>query len=322
MSPKSTVSKPSRSKTSNRISRTRIHVRAPDTPPTLLGDDNLPTLDELTNELGESSEEEVLAILRHAHKNDLVADGASVATSRITTDTRRIYGHAARFLATATPAQRGHLVSVTPRVLRAAVWAAHHGDRLAQAFDTSSERTAKSKTRRTASAGDVRNHALLRRAQLIEVANALYGDDSADVAIAVGTVDTPANLDTSIKSLTTLVRAALTDRSPEMAAAREGVTVTVAWLDESLEIAAEARTAGEHAATARATPTITHGTLDYWDGINLRFLRRVLRAFEIGHRADPTIPVLVPISLRNILGRAKRTTRKPAEEKPAAAAKG
>ena len=78
-----------------------------------------------------------------------------------------------------------------------------------------------------------------------------------------------------------------------------------AYLDEAENLAKEVR-ATARAATARGASTkAAQGDIDFLDGVNLRLLGDMIDAFESAHDLDPSIPWLVPIATRRLLG--KRT---------------
>ena len=52
------------------------------------------------------------------------------------------------------------------------------------------------------------------------------------------------------------------------------------------------------------TARVSQVQLDRQDGLCLLLLERLMRAFERGHDLDPTIPRLVPLSTRSVIGRA------------------
>jgi hypothetical protein len=80
-----------------------------------------------------------------------------------------------------------------------------------------------------------------------------------------------------------------------------------------------------HAAAGRVTAQKTaQGDLDYLDGVNLVLLGDIVSAFEAAHDLDGTIPRLLPISTRRLLGKRTRAkaaaTVEPAPPEPPAPA--
>ncbi|HRI50071.1 MAG TPA: hypothetical protein PLW65_07790, partial [Pseudomonadota bacterium] len=74
-----------------------------------------------------------------------------------------------------------------------------------------------------------------------------------------------------------------------------------------LHRAAEALRHAEAAVQNRPqTARVSQVQLDRQDGLCLLLLDRLMRAFERGHDLDPTIPRLLPLATRSVIGRPGR----------------
>ena len=76
-------------------------------------------LDDLVARVGKNNPKLLDAILDGASNDELVEDGASIATARLVTDGVRLYGEALDFMAGASAAQKKHLRGVTGELLDA-----------------------------------------------------------------------------------------------------------------------------------------------------------------------------------------------------------
>lgn len=291
--------------------------------PEATDDDPLYTSEQLQARYGVAPEEEVLAFVAGSSKADLVAAGDDVATRRIAKDCRRIYGRASDFLATAKAAQLRHLPVLTETFLRAAITAMCRGEALVTGREQQTAQRATSKQSRASAADALRTKAAAQREVLYAALVALAGNDArrhGALALAYGT-GAAAQHAGALAALVKEGRALLADRSPAMALRRKSSRLDEAYLTDAEQLARELAAADKAATAVAAQPEVAQAEVDYWDGVNLWFVDTLVTMFDAGHEADPTIPRLQLITLRNVL---RPTAKKPASKpggKPARPAK-
>lgn len=264
-------------------------------------DEGVYTLPALVARWGEASEEEVFGFVGGRTKAALIAIGSDVVTTRIDTDAARMLGRYSDFRDRASEAQLEQLPALSDALVRCAVFAAH---RAAILYETRQAQLARSKATRegrVAEAAQKVENGRIRRDQLEAALEGLCGQDPvwlARIAAAYGAAPDPEALAKSIEELVQVGLAMLADPAPLLAARIADSRLSRAWLERSLAIAAEARRSGAIADTALPLTPVTQAEVDYWDGMALTLLDIVVTSCEAGHRADPSIPRLVPIALR------------------------
>lgn len=273
------------------------------------------TLEELVARMGEATEEEAFTLIEGFDRNELIAWGADVATSRIDTDTARDYGRALDFWLVATDDQKDALLGMSDRLLRIAVWAARHGQLMAQAQARGQAGGAAAQNERRVGAGQLRKQAKARRNQLKALLLHIVAGDAelrSRVENAYGTASTPADLGKSLQDLAALGLELLKSIQPGIVARREGV-LKEEVLVRAATMATDAARKGEEAESARQATEVTQGEVDLWDGINLAIYEQILDVFEAGRESDATIIRLSPVATRRVLGRQRRKPKPEAE---------
>lgn len=271
------------------------------------------TLSELSTRLGKATEDEVHVYVEGRSKAALIQEGARVGTSRIDTDCARLYGQAADFFDHATPAQRAHVVGVTPKMLRAAVTAAEKGSALAAKRESASNKANADKGARTGDAVSVRASCMLRRKVLKSGLRAVAGGQESllsAIDLAHGTADTNKNLADALDALVGVGRRMLRGPAGALKERLHESGLTKALLDETVTLAESLRGAGEAADAVTSKGTVSQAEVDYWDGINLMLLGTFLEVFETAHEVDPTIPRLFPIALRSYYSPSRKKPKK------------
>jgi hypothetical protein len=281
------------------------------------------TLEDNLARTGPSTPDELSAFIEGYTDDELVAAGAAVDTSRIDVDAARLIGQAIDFYQRATAEQRGHLRGVSRTMLRAMAWAAVQGHDAYLALHTglTELRSTRYARRETSVSLASRGHAEL--VQLAEALRALAAGHAATIArIEHAAVQShhADGLPAAIEELVKIGRAMLAKPSKAMLVrlADGEAGVSNDWLDACQDLARQIRDAGLTAQAPLPVMQLSQADVDRWDGINLALLRQLIRLFEAGHRVDPSIPRLVPLSLRAVFGHRKH---KPgAAKEPAAAA--
>ncbi|MEI7894174.1 MAG: hypothetical protein WCI05_13860 [Myxococcales bacterium] len=264
------------------------------------------TLAALVAEHGTAAVEEVEAFLEGATDAELVAEGAKVATPRITTDTTRLYGIASNTWRRATPVQRSSLAGCSDDRLRISVWCAAEGDRAWQSLHHESSAIADEQEAQGSRASAVRSHALLVREQLHSALVGLTGRNAELVARVEKAFGSAAAPDKALTAMTALVRTFLANPSDAMKRRAAGTSLTPEWLDAADALAAEVAATATNVAGALRKGSVSQGDVDRWDGRNLALLHDLIGIFAAAHDIDPSIPVLTPIALRTHFGRRTR----------------
>jgi hypothetical protein len=152
------------------------------------------TLPGLVARLGAATEQEVSPFIKGLTKSELVQEGRKIGTSRIDTDTARLYGIAADFFDRATEEQLDAVMGVSPEMLRVSVWAANKGSELAAAEEKDGKAGGAAKARLVTTAQALRESGMKRRRALRRGLSALAGGDAeliGRIDSANGTADSP-----------------------------------------------------------------------------------------------------------------------------------
>lgn len=272
------------------------------TPPS---DEHLLSLDALAEALPKPDDALTSAIIAEDSKANYVHIGAEIKTARVTTDARRIYAIGWAFWTQASDEQKRCLVGFSPELLAAAVG---HAKKLA-ALDAraTSAAAAQAANQRDTAGRDAVQGAIARRDQALSVLERIAGTDhklQTRVAAKNLGAGTPANLASSLRGLASVGREILSEHQhkKDALAIRIKLNRVDAQFFASLEAAAAAVEDATKEHVAGGSHPVAQGDLDFNDGIQLQFLEHVLDAFEKAHDVDPTIPRLVPIATRRLLG--------------------
>lgn len=263
--------------------------------------DTLYTLESLVAQIQEPVTEADVRLRVTAPAQELIAVGRTISTERIDTDSARIYGGMLSFYRNATPTQRRALVGCSLRLIEISIWAAHHGHVLFTQRDAALRSGTGRQQSRTAGSDVVRAQAKARRQQLKEALDGIAGGDPealATITAAYGTIDTLEHFSEALKQLAAIGRRYLRSRDTGVKIRLADTQLDAAYLDETDALAAQTLQVGSAAKAARASATVAQDEVDLWDGINLALLERLLRVFEAGRAADPTIPRFAVLALR------------------------
>jgi len=252
----------------------------------------------------------------HAELLDL---GRQIKSSRIITDIRRIYALAFTVWSKATDEQKDALVGFSPELLALGVDRALALHRMTADTGDAVQVDAETVKQRETEARVAFQRGLTLRDHAHGVLARIAGRDPvmrARLQVAVGTAEDAGALATGIERLVTLGKEWLAIASGPVAGRVLLARLDAGYLDK-LAAAGEAVTTTATAAHGKATAAKTsQGEIDLLDGINIQILGDVVRAFDAAHEVDATIPRLVPIATRRLLGKRSR----PAEPEPEPAA--
>ncbi|MBK8693526.1 MAG: hypothetical protein IPN17_14845 [Deltaproteobacteria bacterium] len=245
--------------------------------------------------VGGADESGARALVRGYTDEDLIELGRRVATPRITTDGRRLYGVVLDVVGRLTPAQRALLPTVTDARIAASVGALAHGRNLHQRREVELGLRKTGKESAEADATALRDRARALRAQLQDVLVDLLGERP-EIEAAAGTISTGASLSTALENLLELLETKVlgTEHRAELQPGSYGK----GEIASIRKTATETRRLDDRAAAVQGVAELPQSEVDLWDGINLTLLARMVTAFERGHDLDPAIPRLTYLSLR------------------------
>jgi hypothetical protein len=293
-------------------------------PPAVLAESEEPpayTLPKLVARFFEATEADVLPYVASIAKTDLTERGRRVATSRIDKDCGRLYGIAADFADRATEAELDAMPAFSKRLLGVAIWAAYQGSGKAEQREASASKAGSDKKARQVDAAQLRTQGLLQRDQIAAALRPLAGGDEKLLKkineAAYGAAASAKELSGVLLTLTGVGRTMLQDKSDAMKKRLEGTRVGDGLFNSLEALAGKIREAGDVAAAPLTATPIAQADVDYWDGINLYLLESLIDMFEAGNAQVPTIPRLVPISLRNLLSSRSGAKTPPTPAPPA-----
>lgn len=248
---------------------------------------------------------------------ELIEVGRQIKSSRILTDTRRIYALAFTVWEKATPDQKDALVGFSPEMLALGVDRAIALHKLTEDTGDGEQVDAETLVQRKKEAQvafergvSMRDHA---RGVLLRIA----GRDAAmraRVEKAYGTMENAEALERALERLVVLGKEWLAEKSQPTAGRVLLARLDAAYLDKVAAAGTAVETTAAAALAKATTKQASQGEIDLLDGINIQILGDVVQAFEGAHDVDGTIPRLVPIATRRLLG--KRHKPEQAEEAP------
>ena len=266
------------------------------------------TVDELVKRVGGVDESGARALVRGYTDEDLIDLGRRVATPRITTDGRRLYGVVLDVLARLTPAQRALLPTVTDGRIAAAVGALAHGRNLHQRREVELGLRKTGRESAEVDATTLRDRARALRGQLREVLVDLLGERP-EIDDAAGNIGSGAALCTALENLLGLLETKVL--ATELRAELQPGSYDKSEIASIRKTAADTRRLDDRAAAVQGVAEVPQSEVDLWDGINLTLLDRMVTAFERAHDRDPAIPRLTYLSLRTWSRRVETPTPAP-----------
>ncbi len=267
------------------------------------------TLPELRTDVGEPDPVLEEALFHNVSDAQLIAQGQRIASPRILTDARRIYPTAFEFWTQASPVQRSRLRGFSLPLLSIAVGHALTLQGMVDDHTTRTDATGTHRDGREREAKEAFDAALLLRDQGLTVFRSVVAGDhdlSAEVESAVGTADSPENLARAVKKLASVGTRVLALKKSPLATRAKHMQVDAAYVEELTAAGDRLATAAEKKKARSGGGRVTQGTLDREDGANLLVLGQIIDCFEAAHDIDPSIPRLVPIATRRLLGRTRK----------------
>jgi hypothetical protein len=265
------------------------------------------TLDELAAKLEAPDPALLAALMDDESREGYVAVGAEIASSRVLTDVERLYSKAFEFWSHATSAQKDELVGFSPELLAVAVEQARALRDLNDAASRETHTGRGERDQRRSAAVGAFQRALGLRDQLHRVLLGIAGRNARlrkQVNGATGTADRAEDLAQGIEALVALGKKVLGHHGDAVARRAAAARLAEPYLDKVTAAAVLARQTDRD--VGGPPPRIGQADLDLADGINLHLLSNVVQAFEAAHDLDSTIPRLVPIATRRLLGRRLR----------------
>lgn len=273
-------------------------------------------LDDLLSRVAKSNPKILEGLLEGTSNEDLIAEGASIATARIVTDGVRLYGQASDFLEGASPGQKKQLRGFSPALLAAAV---HHLDALRKLESETADTSKDHATSRLVVDEEVRGivvAAIALRDQAFDALSAGAGGNTkliTEVEEAFGVADPPEKLAKGLEAMSKLLTRWLASKDGGLGTRLEVASLDKTYATELSEMAHAVRTSTA-AAAKRTSPRAMQAALDREDGVQILLLGQIIRAFEGAHGRDATIPRLVPISTRRLFRRSGKKKAEAPEE--------
>ena len=275
------------------------------------------TLPSLAKSLGPPEPELLAALLEGATEAELVELGQSIATPRLLTDDRRLFSTAYDVYTQATPEQKGHLRGFSLELLSLAVHHAIELEALLAQHEGRAVHVEISSASRDAASQEAYKAGLSLRDQAEIVLCGVAGKNKpllVEIKTAVGTADPPESLAVGLSQLAAIGQRFLGNKKDAVATRAKVMRLDQPYVD-ALTAAAKAIRETTLAASGRSSgKRATQGSLDKKDGEAFHLLEAILDAFEKAHDIDPTIPRLVPISMRRHF--SKHTRKAPAAARP------
>ena len=251
--------------------------------------------------LGEASEAEVQRLIVTAPEQ-LVALGLTVAAERVDADSARLYGLATDFYQQATPAQRQALLGLSADLLRVGAWAAQRASELARTRRTELEAQVVDESGEVAEAEALLRRARGRREQLRAALLLCAGNLPSRRTEILGAYallgERGEVLGESLRRLARLARSYLDSRDPNLKARAVATGLSVPLLNDTFALAGRTDELRTSVPALRPAVSVPLRELARWDGVNLTLLAHLLDVFDAARLIEPSIPRLLPMSLR------------------------
>jgi len=257
------------------------------------------TLDDLAEKLPKPDAHLRASLVEEHTRADFIAQGRKIASSRIVLDEQSLLNEAYQFFESATAEQKATLVGFTPALLAIAVDEARKLTTMAASASAAAQATSAASAASNAAAARTYARASALRNQAVTVLKKVAAHD-AEWTQRIDAAHANADVATALAQLAATGDAMLADKKSSLHARATLHALTTSYLD-TLRAGANDASSATAAHVGRRRPT-SQGALDLEDGINLHVLGAIIDAFDAAHDLDATIPRLVPISTRNLLG--------------------
>ena len=276
------------------------------------------TLPSLAAALGAPDPDLLEALLEGSTEGERVALGQEIATPRLLTDDRRLYSIAYDVWTNATAEQKSRLRGFSPELLSVAVHHAIELETLLAQHEGRGVHTQISTATRDVSAQLAFKVGIAIRDQAEVVLRGVAGKNPAlitEIDEAKGTADPPEKLAVGLTQLAGIGKRFLGHKKDALAKRAKLMQLDETYVN-AMTAAAAIRATKLDASGRSSGKKATQGSLDKKDGEAFYLLEAIIDAFEKAHDIDPTIPRLVPISMRRHFG--KHTRKATAAPEPAA----
>ena len=276
------------------------------------------TLPSLAEALGTPDPDLLEALLEGSTEAERVTLGQEIATPRLLTDDRRLYSLAYDVWTSATPEHKNRLRGVSAELLSVAVPHAIELEALLAQHEGRGVHVNISSASRDASAQQAYKAGIAIRDQAEVVLRGVAGKNTAlltEIGEAVGTAASPETLAVGLSHLAAIGARFLSHKKDAVATRTKLMRLDLPYVTAISDAAVAIRTTKLEASARSSGKKVTQGSLDKKDGEAYFLLEAIIDAFEKAHDIDPTIPRLVPISMRRHFG--KHTRKAPAPAAPA-----
>jgi hypothetical protein len=272
------------------------------------------TLDKLSKLLGTPTELQAKANAPTEPDAELIKRGAEIASYRIVTDVERLYGLAYAAWAKASDEQKELLLGFSEEVLCYAVDRALALRELTAVTSESEFLDEAEVARRKTVASTTFTEALSLRDRARNILKKAAPTDAMkqEIEEAVGTAEDDDKLAAGLNRLAALGQRMLETKDEVAKARLSAVRLSLEFLQKLINAAEKVRATAKDASAKATVKRTSQGDIDRLDGVNLVLLGEIVNTFEDAHDSDPSIPRLVPISTRRLLG---KRTRQPAADK-------
>jgi hypothetical protein len=273
------------------------------------------TLEQLAEKLpaADKTLRDELASDPHA-REELIALGRKIKTAKIIIDEQRLYNQAFQFFQTATPDQKRKLVGFTPALLAAAVAEALRDQSLAAGIAERTQHAGVASATATGAAARAHADAIALRDQAIGLLKSGAARNKNQLA-TIDAAHVNTDVATALGELAKLGDAMLSDKKGGGQKRAAIFNLTADFIAELRD--AKAAVSSADLAHVGKTRAGDQAALDLEDGISLHFLGSIVTAFESAHDRDQSIPRLVPIATRRLIGAHSHGTRATVAAPPA-----
>jgi hypothetical protein len=275
------------------------------------------TLDQLAQSLPKPDPASRAAIVEDHTREEFIAVGRRMSSGKIVIDEQRIYSAAYSFWHGASDAQKKTIVGFTPALLSIAVDEARKLAQMSGEAASKQQELGRAAAENAARADRSQTAGAAIRDQAVGVLRGIAARDGAWL-VSIEKAHANADLATALVELAKVVDAILASKGNGIAkrAALHGLDAAFA---ERLRAVADDVRAVAQSHVGRTRRPATQGALDLEDGINLHLLDTIVRAFASAHEIDGTIPRLIAVATRNLIGRVNHRAAAPPAPPPAPA---